>query len=233
MSGILSEFWGQAEQKIETSFNLAHKLSPAIIFLDEMDCLFASRKFVQQRGTSLDTLKADFLTRWDGISTNQKSSVIVIGATNHPQDIDPAILRRMPRTFALTLPDVREREQTLRNLLKDQDMNASLEKFLPRLASELTDGYSGSDLKGPCCTAAMEPIHELASKEEKRAVHGGESSVAAEQAAEQAGDIPKKPRPISEQDFREALRKVKKTGEAAQEFADNKSTVNGSNYMYV
>ena len=229
MSSILSQFWGQAEQKIEAIFNLAHKLSPAIIFMDEMDCLFASRDFVQQRGTSLDTLKADFLTRWDGISTNQESSVIIIGATNRPQDIDAAILRRMPRTFALTLPDARGREQILRTLLKGEDMNASVEKFLPRLASELTDGYSGSDLKGLCCAAAMEAIHELASEEAKRAVHGEKNSI----VVELAEDAPsRKPRPINEKDFREALGKVKKTGEAAQEFAGKKSSVT-SKYMYV
>lgn len=121
----------------------------------------------------MESVKAEFLTLWDGITTNrQEKPVLVLGATNRPQLLDPAILRRLPRSFAVPLPKASGREQIIRVLFQDQELDGSAEAFLVPLAHEYTQGYSGSDLKELCKAAAFEPVREVTAEEARRAVMG-------------------------------------------------------------
>ena len=58
-------------------------------------------------------MKAEFMTLWDGMSSTEKTRIVILGATNRPNDIDKAILRRMPKRFQLSLPDQSQRRKVL------------------------------------------------------------------------------------------------------------------------
>lgn len=180
------------------------------------------------------------MTNLDGISTSGKGApVLVFGATNRPQSIDRAILRRFPRAFEVPLPNVEGREQILQALLQGQAMDDTAKAFVPKLAQELTEGYSGSDLKELCCAAAMEPVRELFAVESKRAVQGDSESIGKEDQSSKDGveeeASESTPRPVSEKDFLVALDKVKRTGKAAEDYGGRELAPSAelSNSLYI
>ena len=88
-------------------------------------------------------MKAQFMTLWDGFATTN-DQVIVMGATNRPTDVDPAILRRMAARFFIPLPSQTQRRQILKVILREETLagDADLEAI-----AEAANGLSGSDLK--------------------------------------------------------------------------------------
>jgi len=82
---------------------------------------------------------------------------LVLGATNRPNDIDSAILRRMPKRFAIGLPNYEQRLKILTLMLKDTKLE---ENFNTELLAAQTEGLSGSDLREACRNAAMVPVRE-------------------------------------------------------------------------
>lgn len=104
-------------------------------------------------------IKAQFMQQWDGLATRPDCTVIVLGATNRPKDVDRAILRRMPATFQIGLPDAGQRKHILRLILRIEDVADDVD--YNRLAG-LTDGYSGSDLRELCRTASVYRVREMA-----------------------------------------------------------------------
>jgi SpoVK/Ycf46/Vps4 family AAA+-type ATPase len=153
----------------------------------------------------LDSIKAEFLTLWDGVSTCASSRVMVLGATNRPQTIDPAILRRMPRSFQVPLPNEAGRLAILKLLFVGEHVDTTVDEFLPKLA-KYTRGYSGSDLKEVCKAAAMVGIQERTSHYANMRVSGkdADKTIALD-----------KLRPIGKEDLVAALRSVGRTGDAA------------------
>ena len=101
--------------------------------------------------------KAEFMSLWDGLMTGNDARILVLGATNRPSDIDPAFLRRMPKRFAIRLPDAKQRKDILSLMLKDMPLDR---KFDLDAVVRRTDGLSGSDLKEACRNAAMIPVRE-------------------------------------------------------------------------
>merc|ERR1712071_212217 len=97
-------------------------------------------------------MKAQFMSLWDGLDTDYNCQVIIMGATNRPQDLDSAILRRMPTRFHINLPNVRQREQILKLILENENVESQVD--LCEVARD-SDGFSGSDLREMCRDAAL------------------------------------------------------------------------------
>lgn len=109
-------------------------------------------------------MKNEFMINWDGLRTNNTERVIVLAATNRPFDLDEAVIRRLPRRLMINLPDAPNRAKILNVILGKEELSPDVD--LDAVAS-MTEGYSGSDLKNLCVTAAHYPIKELLEKEKK------------------------------------------------------------------
>lgn len=209
LSKILSKWVGESNKLVAATFSLAHKLQPCILFVDELDTFLKAN---HESNAYLDSLKAEFLTLWDGISTSEKSRVLVLGATNQPQNIDAAILRRMPRAFEIPLPDFQGRLDILNRLTIDEPLTQDARDFLPELANR-TFGYSGSDLKELCKAAAMIRIHEYTEDLSVAKVTGIDI-----QADASLDTTATELRRMTKRDLLAALQKVQRTGAAAQSY---------------
>lgn len=141
----------------------------------------------------------------------------MIGATNRPYDVDSAILRRLPRTFEIGLPNAKSRLQILNLFLDTHELTNEARAMIPAIAN-VTEGYSGSDLKELCKAAAMVPIREITREASRQAVMTGKSASHKKKKTSFGPPPGVKIRPVNTADFKEALEKVKKTGEAARLF---------------
>lgn len=155
-SSLLSKWLGDTEQLARAVFSLARRVQPTIIFIDEVDGLFRERS--SHEHDAHKNLKAEFMQLWDGLTTDDRfNQVVVLGATNRPYDVDPAILRRMPRSFEVALPNTDERVQILMKVLQDVTLETG---FDFGAIAGLTERYSGSDLKELCRASMMLPIRD-------------------------------------------------------------------------
>jgi SpoVK/Ycf46/Vps4 family AAA+-type ATPase len=153
MSQVMDKWYGESNKMVDAIFSLAAKLQPCIIFIDEIDSFLRERQSMDHEVTAM--LKAEFMTLWDGLTSSGR--ILVLGATNRPNDIDSAFMRRMPKRFAVNLPNAEQRERILNILLKDTELDPS---FDMRVLVEGTVGHSGSDLKEECRDAAMNAMRE-------------------------------------------------------------------------
>ncbi len=150
---IMSKFYGESEARLREIFQKAQETAPSIIFIDEMDAIAPKREEVT--GEVERRVVAQLLSLMDGMGT--RGNVIVIGATNRPNAIDPALRRpgRFDREIEIGVPDKKGRLETLqihtRNmpLVKDFDL---------KKLSEITHGYTGADIAALCREAAMKTL---------------------------------------------------------------------------
>ncbi|KAG1844632.1 ATPase [Suillus subalutaceus] len=153
-STLTNKWFGESNKLVAGLFSLARKVQPAIIFVDEIDSFLRERRGDDHEVMGM--MKAEFMTSWDGL-TSGPDRILVLGATNRPGDIDPAILRRMPKRFAVALPDAEQRFKILSLMLKDTKLDPNLSL---RILASQTTGFSGSDLRELCRNAAMVPVRE-------------------------------------------------------------------------
>ncbi|CAA7037286.1 unnamed protein product [Microthlaspi erraticum] len=161
MSSIGSKMFGEAEKYVKAVFSLASKLSPSVIFVDEVDSMLGRRENPGEHET-MRNMKNEFMINWDGLRTKEKERVLVLAATNRPFDLDEAVIRRLPRRLMVGLPDAPNRAKILRVILAEEDLSPDID--LDGVA-RMTDGYSGSDLKNLCVAAAHRPIKEILEQE--------------------------------------------------------------------
>lgn len=148
---ILTDKWYGESQKLASAvFTLAIKLQPCIIFIDEIDSLLRARNSMDHEATAM--MKAQFMSFWDGLMTDPNCTVIIMGATNRPQDLDRAILRRMPATFYIPMPNVAQRKQIVELILENEPVADDLNIQKVAVA---TEGFSGSDLREVCRNASL------------------------------------------------------------------------------
>ncbi|KAF5190860.1 Atp-dependent zinc metalloprotease ftsh [Thalictrum thalictroides] len=163
MSSITSKWFGESERYVKAMFSLASKIAPSVIFVDEVDSMLGSRGDPREN-EPMRRLKNEFMVNWDGLRSKDKERVLVLAATNRPFDLDEAVIRRLPRRLMVNLPDATNREKILRVVLAKEEMAPDVDL---RAVANMTDGYSGSDLKNLCVAAAHCPIRELLEKEKK------------------------------------------------------------------
>lgn len=107
----IAQYVGEGEKLVKAVFSLARKISPCVVFLDEIDALFGARVSGRETGGSMAhrSVITEFMQEMDGLKSSKDDNVIVIGATNRPFDLDDAVLRRLPRRLLVDLPGEKER----------------------------------------------------------------------------------------------------------------------------
>ena len=131
LDSLLMKYVGESEKHVAAVFSLARKLQPAIIFVDEIDGLLCDRDANSSSSATFNLVKTVFMTEWDGLTTSNKT-IVVVGATNRPGAIDEAALRRMPVKLKVDFPNAEAREQILRITLgKDPSILPETIKKLP------------------------------------------------------------------------------------------------------
>ncbi|XP_060204425.1 uncharacterized protein LOC132632483 isoform X1 [Lycium barbarum] len=163
MSSITSKWFGEGEKYVKAVFSLASKIAPSVVFVDEVDSMLGRRENPGEH-EAMRKMKNEFMVNWDGLRTKDTERVLVLAATNRPFDLDEAVIRRLPRRLMVNLPDAPNRAKILKVILAKEDLSPDVD--LDAVAS-MTDGYSGSDLKNLCVTAAYRPIREILEKEKK------------------------------------------------------------------
>jgi SpoVK/Ycf46/Vps4 family AAA+-type ATPase len=156
LADVLDMYIGQSERNIRELFDAARGRAPCVIFLDEVDAL--GRRRSQLRNNAARGTVNQLLSEMDGLESNE--GVYVIGATNHPWDVDVALRRpgRFDRMLLVSPPDGPAREAILRYHLRERPI-ANVD--LARIA-KLTDGYSGADLAYVCEAAAEQALVDSA-----------------------------------------------------------------------
>ncbi|PKA58437.1 Katanin p60 ATPase-containing subunit A1 [Apostasia shenzhenica] len=163
MSSIASKWFGEGEKYVKAVFSLASKIAPSVVFIDEVDSMLGRRESPGEH-EAMRKMKNEFMVNWDGLRTKDRERVLVLAATNRPFDLDEAVIRRLPRRLMVNLPDASNRERILRVILSKETLAPDVDL---RAIADMTDGYSGSDLKNLCVTSAHCPIREILEKEKK------------------------------------------------------------------
>ncbi|KAL8775280.1 MAG: hypothetical protein Q9209_000287 [Squamulea sp. 1 TL-2023] len=165
ISTLTEKWYGDSNKLVNAVFSLARKLEPSIVFIDEIDAVLGQRKSNEHDASGM--VKAEFMTLWDGLtsanSAGESQRILVLGATNRIQDIDEAILRRMPKKFSVSLPSAPQRLRILGLVLKDTRIDK--DQFDLEYLVRIMAGMSGSDIKEACRDAAMGPVRELIRQE--------------------------------------------------------------------
>ncbi|KAF8557235.1 AAA-domain-containing protein [Imleria badia] len=160
-SDVMDMYVGEGEKLVKAVFSLARRLSPCVVFLDEIDALFGARSSARESGGAMAHrgVITEFMQEMDGLKSQSgvEERVVVIGATNRPFDLDDAVLRRLPRRLLVDLPGEKEREGILRILLRDETLASDVD--VKALARQ-TESFSGSDLKHLCVSAALDAVKE-------------------------------------------------------------------------
>ncbi|XP_016429847.1 spastin isoform X1 [Sinocyclocheilus rhinocerous] len=168
-ASLTSKYVGEGEKLVRALFAVARELQPSIIFIDEIDSLLCERREGEHDASR--RLKTEFLIEFDGVQSGGDERVLVMGATNRPQELDEAVLRRFAKRIYVALPTEETRLKLLKNLLS-KHRNTLSQKELSQLA-RMTEGYSGSDLTSLAKDAALGPIRELR-PEQVRNIPAGE-----------------------------------------------------------
>lgn len=150
---IMSKFYGESEARLREIFQKAQETAPSIIFIDELDAIAPKREEVT--GEVERRVVAQLLSVMDGMGS--RGNIIVIGATNRPNAIDPALRRpgRFDREIEIGVPDKRGRFEILQ--IHTRAMPFAQDVDLKRL-SEITHGYTGADIASLCREAAMKAL---------------------------------------------------------------------------
>ena len=161
-SSLMSKWVGESEKLVRTLFALASYYQPSVVFIDEIDSILTARS--ENECESSRRIKTEFLVQLDGAGTNADDRILIIGATNRPQEIDDAFIRRLSKRLYIPLPNKESRKQLIKNVLtKEKEKNNKYDiedKDIDEIV-ELTKGYSGSDMINVCREAAMMPIRSI------------------------------------------------------------------------
>jgi transitional endoplasmic reticulum ATPase len=190
---IMSKFYGESEKKLRKLFIEAEEKSPAIIFIDEIDAIAPKRETVT--GEVERRVVAQLLALMDGL--HGRGKVIVIGATNRPNSLDPALRRpgRFDREIEIKVPNEKGRREIFQIHTRNMplDKKISLKEF-----SQITHGFVGADISAVCREAAMSALRRYLPKIDL------ESEVIDPELLEQIE--------VTQEDFNDALKEILPSG---------------------
>ncbi|XP_031300855.2 fidgetin-like protein 1 [Camelus dromedarius] len=185
-SSLTSKWVGEGEKMVRALFAVARCQQPAVIFIDEIDSLLSQRGDGEHESSR--RIKTEFLVQLDGAATSAEDRVLVVGATNRPQEIDEAARRRLAKRLYIPLPEAPAREQIVTSLMSRERCQLSAEEV--QRVVQRSQGFSGADMTQLCREASLGPIRSL-------------------QAADIATVTPDQVRPIAYSDFENAFRTVR------------------------
>ena len=153
---IMSKYYGQSEENLRKIFKEAIDHAPSIIFIDEIDSIASKRE--ETHGDVERRVVAQLLAIMDGLE--ERGKVIVIGATNRVNALDPALRRpgRFDREIEIGIPDKNGRKEILEIHTRGMPLSENVD--LGKL-SEMTHGYSGADLEALSKEAAMRTLRKM------------------------------------------------------------------------
>ena len=185
-SSLTSKYLGESEKLVRALFQLAYEMQPSVVFIDEIESILSKRK--EDENDAMKRLKTEFLIQFDGVGSSEENRVLIIGATNRPFDLDPAVIRRLPKRVYVGPFNDEEKKGFIKKIITQNKCNISDEEFMK--IAKMCNNYSNSDLKELCREAAYEPLRELNSSSLKK-----------------VSEL----RPITFDDFNKAIRKVRGT----------------------
>ncbi|WP_174714084.1 CDC48 family AAA ATPase [Candidatus Viridilinea mediisalina] len=155
---IIDKWYGASEANLRNTFEEARKHAPAIIFIDEIDAIAPSREELAGDRQIERRVVAQLLTLMDGL--DGRGNVVVIAATNLPNNLDPALRRpgRFDREIAISVPDRPARREIIEIYTRGMPLESDVD--IERLASA-THGYVGADLAALCREAAMGALRRV------------------------------------------------------------------------
>ena len=125
--------------------------------MDEIDSLLTQRSETEHESSR--RIKTEFLVQLDGATTGEEDRILVIGATNRPQELDEAARRRFVKRLYVPLPEFEARRQIVANLLASEEHDLT-EMDIDNVARQ-TEHYSGADMTNLCKEASMGPIRSI------------------------------------------------------------------------
>lgn len=156
-SALLSKWYGESEKKIAEFFQRAKQVAPAVLFFDELDSLAPIRGGALGEPQVTERVVNQILAEMDGME--ELRGVVVLGATNRPDMIDPALLRpgRFDELVYVPIPDRAARLEIFRAHTKKMalDFDVNLEKL-----AEITERFTGADIAGVCMKAGLYALRE-------------------------------------------------------------------------
>ncbi|XP_070052004.1 ATPase family AAA domain-containing protein FIGL1 [Nicotiana tomentosiformis] len=188
-SSLTSKWIGEGEKLVRALFGVASCRQPAVIFVDEIDSLLSQRKSEGEHESSR-RLKTQFLIEMEGFDTGSEQ-ILLIGATNRPQELDEAARRRLTKRLYVPLPSSEARAWIIKSLLEKDGLFKLSDEDIVSIC-RLTEGYSGSDMKNLVKDASMGPLRE-----------------ALKQGIEITKLEKEDMRPVNLQDFEDALQEVR------------------------
>ena len=186
---LLSKWLGESEKLISSLFKVARLQAPSLIFMDEIDSIATKRGEGSESGGER-RVKTQLLSEIQGLKSTHEITMLVLGATNRPWDIDNAMLSRFEKRVHVPLPDLKARAGIFKIHTEGVDSAVSEEDFI-ELAVR-TEGYSGRDIANICREVIMLPVREL---DMSGLLEDSEKEV--------------KVRDIAMKDFKKTLKKVK------------------------
>ncbi|NXX89422.1 FIGL1 protein, partial [Centropus bengalensis] len=185
-SSLTSKWVGEGEKMVRALFAVARCQQPAVIFIDEIDSLLSQRGDGEHESSR--RIKTEFLVQLDGAATSSEDRILVVGATNRPQEIDEAARRRLVKRLYIPLPEASARKQIVTRLMSKEHCSLNEEEI--ELIVKKSNGFSGADMTQLCREASLGPIRSL-------------------QSMDIATIMPDQVRPIAFLDFESAFRTVR------------------------
>jgi transitional endoplasmic reticulum ATPase len=167
---LLTMWFGESEANIREIFDKARQAAPCVLFFDELDSIASSRGgHSGDAGGAGDRVVNQLLTEMDGMES--KKNVFIIGATNRPDIIDPALMRpgRLDQLIYIPLPDFKSRVEVFRAVLRKSPVSKEIDI---ELLANKTEGFSGADITEICQRATQLAIRESIEKEAEKIERG-------------------------------------------------------------